>query len=284
MLAQTFSNFELILINDGSTDGSLKILEHYAQKDARCIVLSWENRGIVASCNHGVHLAKADIICRMDADDVCMPQRFEKQFNYLNAHPECVAVGSNALLIDSEGMPIVTWKYSIDHEEIDQLHLTGSAGSCICNPSVAIRKSSLLAVGAYRPDYEYGEDYDLFLRLAEVGKLANLPEVLLKYRQHSASAGHAKRKLQLTMTQKALDDALKRRGLPLKHALDSESIDSYIQPSTQSTRMKWAWWALPEKYYATAIKHALIALRLNPFNLGVYHLLICIARDYLFKR
>jgi glycosyltransferase involved in cell wall biosynthesis len=284
VLAQTFTNFELILINDGSTDGSLKILEHYAQKDARCIVLSWENRGIVASGNHGVHLAKADIICRMDADDICMPQRFEKQFNYLNAHPDCAAVGSNALLIDPEGMPIVTWTYLSTHEEIDNLNLTGSVGSCICHPSVAIRKSSLLAVGAYRAEFEYAEDYDLFLRLAEVGKLANLPEMLLKYRQHSASAGHAKRKLQLTMTQKALEDALQRRGLPLKHALNSESISNHITPSAQATHLKWAWWALSEKYYSTAIKHGFKALKLNPFSLGVYHLSACVAKDYLLKR
>jgi glycosyltransferase involved in cell wall biosynthesis len=284
VLAQTFTNFELILINDGSTDGSLKILEHYAQKDTRCIVFSWENRGIVASGNHGVHLAKGDIICRMDADDISMPQRFEKQYEYLNAHPECVAVGSNALLIDTEGMPIVTWNYPTDHEEIDRQHLMGSVGSCICNPSAAIRKSSMLAVGSYRAEFEYAEDYDLFLRLAEVGKLANLPEMLLKYRQHPASIGHAKRKEQLIKTQKALEETLRRRGLPLNHGLNSESISSYMPTSTLDTHTKWAWWALSEKYYSTAIKHGFKALKLNPFSLGVYRLLACVAKDYLLKR
>ena len=284
VLAQTFTNFELILINDGSTDGSLKILERFAQKDARCIVFSWENKGIVASLNQGIFLAKADIICRMDADDICLPHRLEKQFEYLRAHPECVAVGSNILLIDPEGLPIVTWTYLHTHEEIDRLNLTGSVGSCICHPSVAIRKSSLLAVGAYRLGFEYAEDYDLFLRLAELGKLANLPEVLLKYRQHPASIGHAKRKEQLMKTQQALEETLQRCGLPLTHEINSESIVNYTMPSTQATHMKWAWWALSEKYYSTAAKHGFKALKLNPFSLGAYRLLASVAKSYLLKR
>lgn len=284
ILAQTFTSFELILINDGSTDGSLKILEHYAQKDARCIVCSWANKGIVASLNQGVYLAKADIICRMDADDICMPQRFAKQFDYLNAHIDCVAVGSNTLLIDPEGMPLLTWQHLSSHEDIDRLNLEGSSGSCMCHPAVAIKKSSLLAVGAYRADFEYAEDYDLFLRLAEVGKLASLPEVLLKYRQHPASIGHAKRKEQLLVTQKVLEETLQRRGLPLNHTLDLASINSYTPPAKLDTYLKWAWWAMPEKYYATAIKYGFKALKLNPFSVQAYHLLACVVKDYLFKK
>jgi glycosyltransferase involved in cell wall biosynthesis len=284
VLAQTFTHFELLLIDDGSTDSSLARLQHFAKQDARCVAYSTKNCGIVTALNFGISQAKAAIICRMDADDICMPQRFEKQFNYLNAHPECVAVGSNVLLIDPEGMPIVTWTYLSTHEEIDNLNLTGGVGSCMCHPAVAIRKSSLLAVGAYRAEFEYAEDYDLFLRLAEIGKLANLPEMLLKYRQHPASIGHAKRKEQLMKTQKALEETSRRRELPLNHALNSESISRHMPISTLDTHIKWAWWALSEKYYSTAIKHGFKALKLKPFRLGVYHLLACVAKDYLLKK
>lgn len=284
VLNQSFKDFELIIINDGSTDDSLARIQHYAQLDDRCLVHSTENSGIVKSLNFGVNLARADIICRMDADDICMPQRLEKQFEYLNKHPECVAVGSNVLLIDPEGMPIVTWKYPNRHEEIDNLNLTGSVGSCICHPSVAIKKSSFIMVGAYRTNFEYAEDYALFLRLAEVGKLANLPDVLLKYRQHSASIGHVKRKQQLMVTQEALEEALLRRGLPLNHALNADFIKNYVPPTSQDTFIKWAWWALSEKYYSTSFKYGFKALKLNFFNIKTYSLLACIARNFVLKK
>lgn len=284
VLAQTFINFELILIDDGSTDGTLKILENYAKKDTRCRVFSYVNKGLTVSANHGVDLARADIICRMDADDVCMPERLQKQFDYLNEHPECVAVGSSALLIDPEGMPIVTWAYPTTHEEIDRLNLLGSVGSCICHPSSAVRKSSMLAIGAYRAEVEYALDYDLFLRLGEVGKLANLPEMLLKYRQHPASIGHAKRKEQLLASHKALKETFQRRGLPLNHMLDNESIDNYMPPARHDTFMKWAWWALSEKYYSTSFKYGFKALKLNFFNIKTYSLLACIARNFVLKK
>lgn len=283
VIAQTFTDFELILIDDGSTDGSLARLEHYAKIDSRCIVHSWENKGIVASLNYGITLAKADIVCRMDSDDICMPQRFEKQLQYLNTHPECVAVGSEALLIDPEGYPICRMWTLHTHEEIDNSNMTGTVGSSMCHPSVAIRKSGLLTIGGYRHKFDFAEDYDLFLRLAEVGKLANIPEVLLKYRQHFSSIGHAKRKQQLLVTQKVLEETHVRRHLMLKNSFVAEAIEGYEPPLIQDVHIKWAWWALGEKHYKTAIRHALKALILNPFKLHVIVLLICISRNYLLK-
>jgi glycosyltransferase involved in cell wall biosynthesis len=284
VLAQSFADFELILIDDGSTDHSLAHLMKFAKRDSRCIVHSWKNKGIVASLNYGINQAKADIIFRMDNDDICMPQRFEKQLQYLKTHPECVAVGSEVLCIDPEGYPICKMWSLHTHEEIDNTNLTGAIGSSMCHPSVAMRKSSLLAIGGYRPEFSFAEDYDLFLRLAEVGKLANMPEVLLKYRQHFSSIGHAKRKQQLIVTQKVLEEALARRHLTLKNSLASESIEDYEPPSIQDVHIKWAWWALAEEHYQTAFRHALKALSRNPFKLNVIRLLICISRDFLLKK
>lgn len=205
LLAQTFTDFELILINDGSTDGSLEILNSFKLIDFRCIVHNQNNKGISATLNYAINFAKADIVCIMDNDDICMPLRLEKQVQHMKMNPNCVAVGTSALLIDPDGLPICTWVYEQKHDEIDAANLIGIAGSRICHPSVALRKSSMLAVGGYRPEFQLSMDYDLFLRLAEIGELANLPDVLFKYRQHLDSAGTKKRKQQLEETQKALE-------------------------------------------------------------------------------
>lgn len=280
VLNQTFKDFEFIMINDGSTDGSLNILKHYAVKDSRCIVLDSHNRGIVASFNHGINLAKAEIICRMDADDIIMPKKFERQIEYLYTHPECVAVGTDTLLIDPEGLPINTWIYENTHDEIDASNLAGTNGLRICNASVAMRRSSFMSVGGYRPDFEWAEDYDFFLRLAEIGKLASLPEVLYKYRQHVSSVGHAKRKLQLAASLKALEDAHKRRQL----TFDSRSAflklaDDYSSPSMKDIHLKWGWWALSERNYQTSIKHAIKAIFQKPLSFEGLNLLACALRD-----
>ena len=284
ILNQTFQNFEFIMINDGSSDNTLEILQHYAQIDSRCIVLSWDNKGIIESVNHGIKLAKADIICRMDADDISLPNRFEKQIEYLNSHSECVALGTNALLIDPEGMPINTWIYEQDHDEIDAANLKGTYGSRFCNPSVAIRKESILSIGGYRTGYEWAEDYDLFLRLAEIGKLANVPEALVKYRQHVESVGHAKRILQLEASISALEDTFKRRNLTFDLKTDlKKKANEYSPPSKSETELKWGWWALSEKNYLTSLKYATKALLQNPFNFKGINLLACVIRDFYFK-
>lgn len=286
VLNQTFTDFELIMINDGSTDNSLKILESYMLQDSRCIVHNQENKGLVATLNEGINIAKADIIFRMDNDDICMPQRFEKQMEYLNSHPECVALGTSILLIDPDGFPINTWLYEQSHNKIDALNLSGAAGSHICHPSVALRKSVLLSIGGYRQEYEWAEDYDLFLRLAEVGKLANLQEVLLKYRQHAASIGYAKRKQQLTVSLKVLEDVHERRQLRFdsKKAVFLKSINDYVAPSKHDIHLKWGWWALSERNYQTSVRNAIKAIFQKPFNMNGFKLLACVARDYISKR
>jgi glycosyltransferase involved in cell wall biosynthesis len=182
VLRQSHADFELLLLNDGSSDSSLKRLEYYAARDARCKVHSWPNRGVPQTLNEGIRLARADILVRMDADDICHPLRFEKQLKYLNAHPECAAVGTQVMLIDPEGWPIRPFVEATRHSSIDAEHLAGRGGA-IAHPSVAMRKSAVASIGGYRTEFTRAQDIDLFLRLAEVGQLANLPEVLLDYRQ-----------------------------------------------------------------------------------------------------
>ncbi len=106
VLAQTFTDFEIIAVDDGSRDDTLDLLRQYESRDPRVRVLSRPNTGIVGALNDGMRLARADLIARMDGDDLCLPDRFEKQVAYLQQHPDCVLVGSQVLLIDPDGEPI----------------------------------------------------------------------------------------------------------------------------------------------------------------------------------
>ena len=120
VLVQTCRDFELIVVDDGSTDASLTILQSLAKSDRRIRLLSRANRGLVATLNEMLGLARGELICRMDADDICRPGRIETQVNYLARHPDCVAVGSRSLFIDPEGLPIFEFMDRYTHEEIDQ--------------------------------------------------------------------------------------------------------------------------------------------------------------------
>lgn len=280
VLRQTYSDFELLLLNDGSTDGSLHVLEVFAAQDPRCHVHSWPNRGLIATLNEGIRLARTDIIVRMDADDICHPQRFEKQIAYLAAHPECVAVGSRVKLIDPEGAPLRVFVDDIQHEAIDRAHMSGEGGSRICHPTVALRKAAIIACGAYRSEFQHAEDIDLFLRLAETGRLANLPEVLLEYRQHLGSIGYKHAEMQRNSARKAVFEASRRRGLELSNWLVTDAGAVGVPAHLADVHRKWGWWALSGGNHVTARKHALKALRLKPWSLENIKLLGCILRGY----
>ena len=196
ILGQTFEEFEFIIIDDGSTDGSTAVLRRYAAQDDRIRLIVQENRGLTPSLNRGLALAEAPLIARMDADDVCVPERFQEQIDFLEAHPEHVLVGSHVRFIDGTGDPISSDNplYSkrnlgdmdlcAEHDAIEQRLLTG--GWAFIHPTVMIRQAAVEQIGGYNPKIVDAEDRDLFIRMAEVGRLANLPGVLLEYRVHGS--------------------------------------------------------------------------------------------------
>src|SRR5262249_36170786 len=136
--------------------------------------------------NEGMRAARGEFIARMDADDVSLSQRFDRQVEYLRRQPDCVAVGCDMLMIDPDGDPLSKVTHDVEHEAIEANLLTGGLG-VIAHPASMVRRSALLAVGGYREEFESIEDFDLWLRLAELGRLANLPEILFKYRLHHAN-------------------------------------------------------------------------------------------------
>ena len=277
VLNQTFTDFDLLLLDDGSTDGSRALMERYAAKDGRCRVYSWPNRGIVATLNAGIGLAMGEYIIRMDSDDICLPHRFEKQIRFLVDHPRCVVVGSRVTWIDPEGMPLRIAGNVASHEEIDAENMKG--GQVLHHPSVVMRRDALAASGGYREGFRHAEDLDLFLRLAEIGQLANLPEVLLSYRQHLDSIGHRFPEQQSASVTRAVMEACERRGISAKETMGNLRPEVPRQERWEIHR-RWGWWALQAGNLATARKHALRALIRRPLDLETLQLSACVLRGH----
>jgi glycosyltransferase involved in cell wall biosynthesis len=275
LLAQTVKDFEIVAVDDGSKDRTLKILREYEKKDARLNIITRPNTGIVGALNDGVAAAKSDLIARMDGDDISLPQRFELQLAYLDEHPECVMLGSQVLLIDDDGAPICPHPLTrYTHEEIDEEHL--GTGWPVVHPSIVMRKSAVERVGGYREQYKWLEDLDLFLRLAEIGRLANLKDVLLQYRLHLSSICHTKTDVQGRLRREMREETRVRRGVPP----DGRNHPDATPHSPAEVHRMWAWWALKAGNISTSRKHALAALRHHPWSPHSWRVVACAVRGY----
>ncbi|NET11036.1 MAG: glycosyltransferase [Merismopedia sp. SIO2A8] len=277
ILTQTFDDFELIAINDGSTDSSEAILNSFAEQDNRIKMISRPNKGLIMSLNEGLQSAHGTYIARMDADDIAFPERFAKQVAFLDQHPDCVVVGSRVILIDSDGLLICPFAKETEHDKIDGALMAGQGGA-ICHPAAMIRRTALEQVNGYREQFTHCEDRDLFLRLAEIGQLANLPDTLLKYRMHSKSVGNSSRETQQRNGNLAVKEAHIRRGLEPSRQDTNHGIQP--QRSIGAMHQKWAWWALGAKNIKTARKHAFLALTKEPLATGSWKVFACAIRGY----
>ena len=277
ILSQTYRDFEFLVLDDGSTDKSLELLRRCAGRDQRMRVISGPNRGLVGALNELLAQARGGLVARMDADDVSRPERFAMQVAFLQAHPECVAVGSRALFVDPEGVPLYEDIGHYSHEQIEAALLRPMVG--ILHPTVVMRRAAVERVGGYRSDYLHVEDLDLFLRLAETGKLANLPDVLLEYRVHAASVSHSHTVDQHLSGLRAVRDACARRGLPFLRADELQAPRVKIE-SVAELHRKWAWMALGARNLVAARKHALRAMVQSPVNIENWRVLACVVRGH----
>src|SRR3954447_17567239 len=276
VLSQTLRDFELLIVDDGSTDHSLPVLRDFAAKDARIRLTSRPNTGITPALNEMIGLARGRYLARMDADDISMPERFAKQVEYLEAHPECVIVGSRVMLMDPYGSPVAETGHKLTHEEIEHQLLTES-GWAMVHPSVMMRREAVERVGGYDKRWRHCEDHDLFLRLTEVGEAANLPDVLLWYRRHYASINYNKSSEQAAQKEALLREAHGRRGLQLP---DGWKHERWTPPSLPEQSKLWGWAALKAGNVRIARKHAMNALRRAPQSVETWRLLYCALRGH----
>lgn len=206
-LAQTFTDFELVIVDDGSTDRSKAIIESYDDPRIRLIENS-ANLGQVASMNKGAALCKGRYIARLDADDVCEPRRLEKQYRFLERHPHIGMCGTWAHMIDPAGAMLKPIVVLTDPAMVAIALLFYNP---IIHPSVMIR-TELLRQHPY-PDRSPSEDYELWTRLADITSIANLPCRLLRYRWHPANLSSTRTQLQMQYARQTLDRLLQQIGL-----------------------------------------------------------------------
>jgi glycosyltransferase involved in cell wall biosynthesis len=217
ILGQTFRNFEFVIIDDGSKDGTARILEGYAKHDARVRVITQDNRGRVSSLNRGMEIAQAPLIARMDADDVALPERFERQVRFLEAHPEIGLLGTAVQLIGPKGQPMGLYKPDTEDQKLREVMMKGCP---FRHPTILMRKEIVIAVGGYRKALLDADDYDLWMRMAERTKIANLSDALLRYRTHPAQVSVTNMRHQ-TLCRRAVVLAAVRRRSGAADPLDS---------------------------------------------------------------
>lgn len=184
ILSQTFKAFEFIIIDDGSTDRSCDIIEKYKANDPRIILVKQTNQGLVSSLNKGLGIARSPLIARMDADDIALEERLEKQVLFINSHPDVLALGTAIRLIDQANKPIKDIVFPTRSEQLLPLMKKSNQ---MAHPSVLFSRDAVIEIGGYREILQYAEDYDLWLRLSEIGRIENLSEVLLLYRDHTSN-------------------------------------------------------------------------------------------------
>ena len=269
ILAQTFQDLEFIIVDFGSTDNSKSIISRYAATDRRVKFGQIPHCGLAEARNAACFLAQGKYIAIMDADDVAVRERLLWQVGFMENHPEVGVVGGAVVCIDAAGRVLTTWSNPTENQMI-QLALNER---CLLRQSTALmRRDAFVALGGYRAPFAQAEDYDLWLRIAERYQLANLEQVVLRYRLHPSQVSVSRRSQQSLCVLAAKVAATSRRnGLP--DPLDSVSeitpeVLSALgvtvaeqQRQLASDLRDWVRYLGNAGEYSAALKAALEALR-----------------------
>lgn len=208
VLKQTYKDFEFLIVDDGSTDRSEKIIREFADDRIR-LIHHTHNKGIYETNMEGIYAAVGEFIALMDHDDVCLPNRLELQYNYLVTHPDIAICGGNARYINENDE--VLGEVGVALGDIHRLKMKLLFANQLVNPSVMFRKSAFLELGGYHR-YGLAEDYDFYLRASEQYNIANLEETLLYYRRHNNNTSFIKMNKMKDAEKEVLKAAQQRLG------------------------------------------------------------------------
>lgn len=186
ILEQSFSNFELLIIDDGSSDDSVTIVKNYTDPRIR-LVVNESNLGISATLNKGIELSTTELIARMDADDISYPGRLQLQYEYFQRFPDTALLSTSVRVVAVDGKPIESYIVNRDYVNYNLNFLCA-----FYHPTVMYKRSMLLAIGGYTE--KYSEDFDLWWRISRGYKLGHLEDVLLDYRLSETSLSNIDKK------------------------------------------------------------------------------------------
>lgn len=216
ILNQSFTNFEFLIVNDYSSDQSPQILKEFARKDRRIkIIHNSQNLGLTASLNKGLQVAQGKYIARMDDDDIALPTRLQKQYDFMEAHQEFALVGAMAEIMDETSKIIGEKKLALDYKCLKKKLLFNNQ---LVHSAWFLRASVLKEIGLYNEQFKKAQDYELLLRIAAKHSVCNLPEKLIKWRKRGDSLSF-RDKQQQKYALKARWFAITRYGFPKPQGL-----------------------------------------------------------------
>lgn len=212
ILSQTFTDFEFIIVNDASTDKTPDILKSYSFRDPRIKIITNEvNLGLTKSLNVGIRNSKGEYVARLDAGDISEKDRLLKEVKFLDDNLEYVLVGTGVLFVDSDDRVIKEIKVITENEKIKRNLIKHNQ---FIHSSIMIRREVLEKVGLYNEEWKYAQDYELYFRLCRYGKVANLPDYLVKYVVYENSITRKKNRKQISFSVRARVEAIIRGDYP----------------------------------------------------------------------
>lgn len=263
VLAQTGVSFELVIVDDGSTDQTPAILSRLSRQDDRVRVIQMEHAGIPRAANAGLAACRAGVVARCDADDLLKPGRLAQQLAFLR-HSDAVCVGTFVDFIDERGRFLTTIACPTDDRAIQEALLRGDCS--IWHTSAMIRRDALERVRGYDERFDCALDLDLWLRLGEVGRLANMPVALQCYRLHADSVSETRRTRQRERCGLACERAYARRGLDRTYVDPGHWRPGRDAASRFEYTLRYGWWAYQNRQRTTAMSYGLRAIRHVPFS------------------
>ncbi len=179
ILAQTFQDFEFLIVNDGSTDGTQEILDRYAKVDQRIHAIHQLNQGLTRSLNHACQRATGRYLARQDCGDRSLPTRLQSQLDYMESHPEVVAIGCGVRRVAKQGEVLGESSRDLPPQAITAALLNEGVG--LTHPASLFRRDAFMNVGGYREAFRFAQDTDLWLRLVDEGLIGEIPEILFEF-------------------------------------------------------------------------------------------------------